>query len=210
MSEPETNQKPVRVRGTEGYAETAAVVAERFEQITFDDVHASVRHLLPAAPADVLDIGAGTGRDAAALAAMGYRVVAVEPTAELRAIGTGLHPEAAISWLDDSLPGLALITCQPQRFDAVLLTAVWMHLDRSQRTQAMPVIAHLLRPGGVVLFSVRHGPVPPGRVMYEIPAEETIAMAAASGLRPLLRLDDQPGAYGDTGVTWTKLVFTKG
>jgi protein-L-isoaspartate O-methyltransferase len=32
----------------------------------------------------VLDIGSGTGRDAAGLAAMGHSVVAVEPTAELR------------------------------------------------------------------------------------------------------------------------------
>jgi len=199
-----------RVRGTEGYAETAAVVAERFERITFDDVHASVRHLIPVAPADVLDIGAGTGRDAAALAAMGHRVVAVEPTAELRTIGTGLHPKIGSTWLDDSLPDLALVTSRPQRFDAVMLTAVWMHLDSSQRAEAMPVIAELLRPGGVVLFSVRHGHVPPGRVMYEVPAEETVTLATASGLRLLLRLDDQPGAYGDAQVTWTKLGFTKG
>ena len=210
MSESGEGGRPVRVRGTEGYAETAAVVAERFERITFDDVHRSVRHLLPAAPADVLDIGAGTGRDAAALAGMGHRVVAVEPTAGLREIGTRLHPHDRITWLDDSLPDLTVVMGRPQRFDAVLLTAVWMHLDRRQRTRAMPVLAHLLGPGGVLLFSVRHGPVPTGRVMHEVPAEETVTLAAVSGLRPLLRLDDQPGAYGDTHVTWTKLVFTKG
>ena len=48
--------------------------------------------------------------------------------------------------------------------------------------------------------------------MYEIPAEETVDLAGMSGLRPLLRLDDQPGAYGahgDARVTWTKLVFSK-
>ncbi len=123
MREPAANTGPRRVQGTEGYAGTAAVVAERFERITFDDVHASVRHLIPAPPSDV---------------------------------------------------------------------------------------ATLLRPGGVVLFSVRHGPVPPGRVMFEVPTEETIDLAAASGLRLLLRLDDQPGAYGDTDVTWTKLVFIEG
>ena len=213
MDQPAAETGPVRVPGTEGYAETAAVVAQRYEEITFDDVHASVRHLIPTAPPDVLDIGAGTGRDAAALAAMGHRVVAVEPTAELRAIGTGLHPSDGITWLDDSLPDLALVTSQPRRFDAILLTAVWMHLDDGRRTQAMPVIANLLRPGGIVLFSVRHGPVPAGRVMYEIPAEETIDLAATSGLRLLLRLDDQPGAYGARGdprVTWTKLVFAQG
>ena len=43
--------------------------------------------LIPATPSRVLDVGAGTGRDAAALAALGHSVVAVEPTPELRAHG---------------------------------------------------------------------------------------------------------------------------
>jgi hypothetical protein len=37
------------------------------------------------------------------LAAMGHRVVAVEPTAALRARAAILHPSPRIEWLDDSL-----------------------------------------------------------------------------------------------------------
>ena len=75
-----------------------------------------------------------------------------------------------------------------------MLTAVWMHLDPAARQAAMPRVARLLRPGGRLVLSLRHGPVPTGRRMFEVGAEETIALAAAAGLRLLLRLDRRPGA----------------
>lgn len=95
------------VSGTEGYAEEAENLVERYENIPFADVHRSVLHLIPAAPCRVLDIGSGTGRDAAAFAAMEHRVVAVEPTAEMRLRAIALHRSPQIEWLDDSLPDLA-------------------------------------------------------------------------------------------------------
>ncbi|SCG08174.1 hypothetical protein GA0115255_123563 [Streptomyces sp. Ncost-T6T-2b] len=55
---------------TAGYAEAADALAVQYEQVTFEDVHRDVLHLLPSAPARILDVGAGTGRDAAALAAL--------------------------------------------------------------------------------------------------------------------------------------------
>ena len=69
--------------------------------------HGPVLHLLPTVPSDVLDIGAGTGRDAAALAGMGHRVVAVEPTVALRDRAALLHPSPRIEWIEDYLPRLA-------------------------------------------------------------------------------------------------------
>ena len=40
----------------------------QYEGLAFADVHRDVLHLFPATPSRVLDIGAGTGRDAAAFA----------------------------------------------------------------------------------------------------------------------------------------------
>jgi protein-L-isoaspartate O-methyltransferase len=74
----------VRVSGTEGYAEAADELVERYESISFADCHRPVLHLIPRLPGRILDIGAGTGRDAAALAEMGHTVLAVEPTAAFR------------------------------------------------------------------------------------------------------------------------------
>lgn len=64
-----------------------------------------------------------------------------------------------------------------EEFDVVMLTAVWLHFDALQRRQAMPNVLALARNGGVVIISLRHGPVPPGRHMFEVSAEETIAPA---------------------------------
>jgi SAM-dependent methyltransferase len=63
--------------------------------------------LLPAVPALVLDIGAGTGRDAAWFAGLGHDVVAVEPASAMRAEAARLHPGPRIRWLNDRLPDLA-------------------------------------------------------------------------------------------------------
>ena len=80
------------ISGTEGYAEEADELFQRYESTSFAEVHRSVLRLIPTAPSWVLDIGSGTGRDAAALAAMGHRVVAVEPTDEMRMRAAALHP----------------------------------------------------------------------------------------------------------------------
>ena len=46
--------------GNEGYAEEAEALTRQYESVGFADVHRHVLHLIPKAPSDVLDIGAGT------------------------------------------------------------------------------------------------------------------------------------------------------
>ncbi|HYM30458.1 MAG TPA: methyltransferase domain-containing protein [Candidatus Cybelea sp.] len=195
--------------GTEGYAEEADALVKQYESISFADVHRQVLHLIPAAPGRVLDIGSGTGRDAAALAAMGYAVVAVEPTAELRTRAAALHPSPRIEWLDDGLPNLSRLALRGESFDVVMLMAVWMHLDAEQRRRAMPRVAGLVRQGGVMILTLRHGPVPPGRRMFEVTATEIIPLAEAEGLRLALRIENQPDFFGRTDVSWTRVAFSK-
>ena len=100
------------VSGTEGYAAGAQRLATAMESVSFAKLHAKVLHLMPPPPGSVLDIGAGTGRDAAQFAAMGYQVVATEPVAELRMKAQDLHPSRQIEWLDDSLPDLASLVAR--------------------------------------------------------------------------------------------------
>ena len=178
----------VPVSGTEGYAEEAEALFKQYESIPAADAHRAVLHLIPATPASVLDIGSGTGRDAAWFASQGHRVFAVEPTDAMRLPAMALHPSPAIEWLDDSLPDLALVRKRGETFDLVMLTAVWMHLDEAQRRQAMPHLAALVRPGGTLIMKIRHGPVPAGRRMFEVSAEETIALARMQDLHPVLNL----------------------
>ncbi|MEQ8355584.1 MAG: class I SAM-dependent methyltransferase [Kiloniellaceae bacterium] len=197
------------VSGTEGYAEEAEEILVRYEQAAFERLHAAILHLIPSTPATVLDIGAGTGRDAAAFAALGHSVVAVEPTAKLRDGAKALHLSPRIEWLDDSLPDLAGLAGRAASFDLIMMTAVWMHLDRSQRRRGMPRLAGLLRPGGILILTLRHGPVPKGRRMFEVSAEETTELARTTGLEPELHQENQDGLFKRPGVTWTRLAYAK-
>lgn len=201
--------KAARISGTENYADEAPELLKRYESISFADAHAPVLHLMPPAPCRALDIGAGTGRDAAGLAALGHSVVAIEPTEELRRGAMLLHPSPIIEWLDDSLPHLAAVRARKQEFDLVMLTAVWMHLDAAQRELAMPNVSALVRNGGIVIMSLRHGPIPPGRRMFEVSAEETIALAQRSKLFCTLNREAE-ASLRQPGVSWTRLAFQQG
>ncbi|MEV7186806.1 class I SAM-dependent methyltransferase [Kitasatospora sp. NPDC093102] len=194
--------------GTAGYGEAADQLAVQYESVSFAEVHRELHHLYPAPPASVLDVGAGTGRDAAALAALGHRVVAAEPTPELRAVGERLHAGSGVRWVADALPGLPLLVAEGERYDLVLLTAVWMHLAPAERPPAMAALTRLLAPAGRLALTLRHGPVPPGRRMFDLPPEPTITFAAACGLH-LLHRATRPDLHGRDGVHWTALLFER-
>jgi SAM-dependent methyltransferase len=200
-----------QVSGTEGYAEEAEALFERYESIPAAEAHRAVLHLIPAMPVRVLDIGSGTGRDAAWFASRGHSVVAVEPTDAMRVRAIALHPSPRTDWLDDSLPALAALRARSETFDLVMLMAVWMHLDEAERRQAMPNLAALMRPGATVIMKIRHGPVPPGRRMFEVSAEETIALAGNEGLRPVLNVRSESSQEKNraAGVSWMNLGFVK-
>src|SRR5690606_32527632 len=61
------------------YHAKASVLAARYEAVAAETVHAALLSFLPqGAGLLALDVGAGSGRDAAWLAGLGYEVVAVE------------------------------------------------------------------------------------------------------------------------------------
>ena len=208
MQQPPCSE-PIPIRGTQGYAEQADELVPRYEAIDFLHKHRAVVHLLPAAPGYVLDVGAGTGADAAWFANAGYRVLAVEPTDEFRSRGSVLHPSPSIEWLNDSLPLLNGILHRQERFDIVMVTAVWMHLDEEERRAAMPRLASLLKSESALVLALRHGQVPTGRMMFAVSAEETIALAQSCGLAAVLNAQTpslQPSNI-EAGVTWSRIVF---
>ncbi|WP_331768266.1 class I SAM-dependent methyltransferase [Embleya sp. NBC_00896] len=187
---------------TAGYGEAAADLVEQYESVSFADVHRDVLHLFPTHPSAILDIGAGSGRDAAALVALGHRVVAAEPTAELRSLGRWTHAGTDIEWVDDALPELAVLRDHGGHFDLILLTAVWMHLDERQRARSMGTVAGLLAPEGCVVLSLRHGPVPAGRRMFDVTAHETVELAREHGLTAT-HLSARQDPHGRQGVSWS-------
>ena len=196
---------------TSGYAEEADDLFVRYEALSAPETHAHWRHLFPAPPVRTLDIGAGTGRDAAWLASLGHSVLAVEPVAAMRLRAAKLHPEPQITWLEDSLPELVNTRARAEVFGMVMINAVWMHLTTDERATGMERVAALLAPVGRLFMSLRHGPIPEGRRMFDVTGEETIALAAPYGLRPVshVRRNSIMSENKSRGVDWTALVFEK-
>uniref|UniRef100_UPI003216B119 class I SAM-dependent methyltransferase n=1 Tax=uncultured Arthrobacter sp. TaxID=114050 RepID=UPI003216B119 len=93
-----------------------------------------------------------------------------------------------------------------ERYDVVMLTAVWMHLDQAQRERAMARVAPLVRPGGLIALSLRHGPVPAGRRMFDVTAAETRALARRHGLETILE-SQGVSLLGGPAVWWDRLAF---
>lgn len=199
------------VPGTEGYAEDAEWLIPRYESVCVVDKYETVRHWLPARASTVLDIGAGTGLDAAWFAGKGHAVLAVEPTKALREAAARLHRSSRIEWLDDSLPALVETGKTRRRFELILVTAVWGHLAACERRQAMARIAALLEPGARLIMSLRKGPAPPNRRVFEVTAEETMELAQQNGLGVSWH-GQAPSVQAlnrQAGVTWSWMVFQR-
>lgn len=199
------------VSGTEGYATEAPLLFERYEEFDFAQVYGPVLEFLPTEPAKIVDIGAGTGRDAAHLAALGHQVLAVEPTHELRERARLMRAALNLQWLDDSLPTLTKTLQRNETFDVIILNAVWMHLDQSQRAIGMHKLSLLSHAGTRVFLSLRHGPVPKGRRMFDVSGDETVQLAEKNGFQSLFNAHSNSIQKENVaaGVSWTRVVLEK-
>ena len=185
----------------DAYDDQAEALSALYEAVDPTQAFEAVLDLLPDGVGRIaLDIGAGSGRDGAWLASKGYDVVAAEPSAGMRRVGRSLHSE--LRWIDDRLPGLQATHALGLAFDLVLLSAVWMHVKPTERARAFRKLTALLKPGGLLILTLRHGPPPHDRPMYEVTAGEVEALARSHGMavyRNLERHDE----LGRSGVRWT-------
>lgn len=188
------------------YDRHAAALAGRYEALAADQVHAWLAGLLPATPVLVLDIGAGSGRDAAWLAAAGHQVLAVEPAAALRQHGQRLHPKAGIHWLDDRLPALPTTLLLGLAADVILLSGVWQHVAPADRPRAFRKLASLLKSGGLLALTLRLGPAEPGPAAHPVSLAEVEQLARAQGL-VVVHVATAADLLGRPGVNWIQVAL---
>lgn len=192
-----------------GYQSAAPELIERYEALSAEEVLEPVLPFFPSRAGRVLDVGAGTGRNAAWFAGQGHRVVACEPVEAFRKYGSARYSDHTIQWVDDALPGLDAITAAGFSFNLVLLSAVWQHVAPGDRPPAMACLGSVLRAGGSLVMSVRHGPGAAGRPVFESDDEETVIMARANGLAvvSLTQTESIQARNRAAGVTWSWMVF---
>lgn len=190
-----------------GYDANGAALVARYEQLRAEDVHAAfVGFLPPGSDRLALDIGAGSGRDAAWLVSLGFEVVAVEPARGMREAGSARHIGSGIRWLDDRLPALATTHRLGLAFDVILMSGVFMHVPPEQRSRAFRKIATLLKPGGRLLMSVRDGAGSTDRPMWPVSTSELEAHARAQGLM-ILKVAAGADLQQRSEVQWTTYVL---
>jgi SAM-dependent methyltransferase len=188
------------------YEAHAGSVVPQYEAADPATLHAWLEDLLPTHPAAVLDIGAGSGRDAAWLAGQGHDVVAAEPSATMRAEGLQRHPEPRIRWVADALPELSSLLGAGLSFAVILASAVWQHLHPSHRPRAFRKLVSLLKPGGLLALTLRHGPAEAARGMHPVSLEEIEALARDHGLAVIRRVA-AADSLGRSEVSWTAVAL---
>jgi 2-polyprenyl-3-methyl-5-hydroxy-6-metoxy-1,4-benzoquinol methylase len=191
------------------YEANVQQLVQRYESISAAKVHNWLVPFLPESSGKILDVGAGTGRDAAWLTSLGYSVVAVEPSLKLRQEAQRIHPAASIQWMDDQLPGLAEVHRLGISFDFILLSAVWMHVAPEERTSAFRKLVTLLKPGGAIALTLRHGPAEADRGIYEVTLKEVEQLAANHGAF-VQRAAASPDELGRSSVSWTDVIVRRG
>lgn len=188
------------------YHRHAAELAIRYDAMAFEDIHKSILPWLPHDPGLVLDIGAGSGRDAAWFAKQGHEVFAVEPARGLRDQAASQHDHPRIHWIDDRLPGLDHIGRSATAWDLIWLSAVWMHIRPADRARAFRKLANRLRPGGRMIITLRHGDFDDGRRAHAVTSDEVIRLARDHSLIcPLIEKTADAGRR--PGVTWETVVL---
>jgi hypothetical protein len=139
---------------TQGYSEEAETLLKQYESIPFCRCPPTNSSFDPDLCEPDLGYRCWNRARCRRICRNGHIVVA----AEFRTAAAVLRPSPQIEWVEDALPELASLIKRGETFDVVMLTAVWMHLDEQERYRAMPTVARLVRPAGVLSPSLRYGP----------------------------------------------------
>jgi len=188
------------------YSQNCERLAEQYEKLSPEKVNIDWSPYIPATKSLILDIGSGSGRDATWLAEMGHEIVAVEPADELRKKAKRLHPHPSIQWINDSLPALKGVYKLNLRFDLILVSAVWMHIAPNLRERSFRKMVNLLKPGGALILTLRHGPSPDERTMYTVDSEEIYQLANRYAIDVVLNTKGED-ELGRSEVSWTTMVL---
>jgi SAM-dependent methyltransferase len=131
------------------YDQHAAEFCRRTQQVDMSALYAPFLACLRPG-ARILDAGCGSGRDSAALLALGYDVVSMDASSEMVAATTALTGRPAFRLRFDEI-GFE------REFDGIWACASLLHVPRRQLPAILVRLAAAMRPHGVMYASFRYG-----------------------------------------------------
>jgi len=163
----------------------------------------------------VLDLGCGSGRDAARLLSGGYDVVAADGSEAMLAQATALHPELAGRTARVVLPGP--LPFDRDAFDGVTSWAVIMHVAASELPHVFAELARVVRPGGILGYSVNteragleaEGTDERGRHFTCLAAEAWERLHEEAGFSTM-DCEETDDIVGRAGIRWVTFLARRG
>jgi heptosyltransferase-3 len=206
-------ERGVDHRTIQQYDLYARQFSDRYESADMSRMHELLLRHLPARGASILELGCGSGREAAFLLSHGYEVTAVDASSGMIAEAGRIHHELAGRLVHAAVPfppGSPLLL---RSFDAVVSTAMFMHLPDDGLLDTALQIRRVLRPGGVLFvevstgrLGVRDGRDGNGRLFLERPPEEYRRIFENRGFL-FVAQHESPDTLERPELRWVALVF---
>lgn len=133
------------------FNDRAEELSRQYNALDRAKVHADLLALLPEGRAlKVLDIGAGSGADAAMFADLGHTVIAAEPADALCKIGKDTFKNKSIKWNSEVLPEMGPQSDALAPFDVVTSVGVLQYIEEEKRASSLSKMFSLAAKGGYV------------------------------------------------------------
>jgi SAM-dependent methyltransferase len=116
------------------------------------DMRPLYRHFLPLLPwpADILDVGCGSGRDSRYFARQGHRVTAIDPSSRIADLAENvINQDVTIQRVQD--------ISYHHEFDGIWASASLLHVPANELQAVFYRLAEALKAGGVLYCSFKYG-----------------------------------------------------
>ena len=161
----------------------------------------------------LLEIGCGSGRDAAFMAKNGYEVIAIDGSTKIINEAKKLHPQLKDKLFSKTLPN---DLCFDEKFDGIYSIATLMHLSKDNLKKSVSRIYNLLNENGRLLMSIslfrddidENGFDGKGRFFLVLNLEEWVALLESHGFKNIKTSINGDG-LGRDGMKWLTLIAQK-
>lgn len=195
------------------YDAHAEELTDKYESAELAEMHQLLLRYLPK-NGELLEIGCGSGRDAAFLLGESYRITPVDPSESMLRQAATRHPELVSLLMPKSFPLSQDDALMIRHFDGILCLAVLMHIPNHDLFEFARQNALLLKSGGILILSFSTGRQvtgddrdSSGRLYIERPAEQIQLLFDRLGFRLLTR-QTQDDVLG-RNIKWHYLVMQK-